>query len=923
MGRIFRFVTAHPWWVLALALGVSVFAASRVVDFETGSWKLAFDPSVNRLLPDDEDKKFYDHVRLVFGSDETVVVAYHTDDLFTPEHLENVTRLTRRLAEIDGVHHVTSLANAPNITGDAGGLFIRPLFDGRDIPTDPAELEQLRRTALESPMFAGKLLSEDARTAVLLVYLRDYTGDLLPEPIDDEIVRIANEERGAGEVWITGQLHVKVAQSRTQTGELARNIPLIFLTFAIVLGVSFRNVRGVVLPLLSVLVSLVWTMGVAAWIGRPLNLVTLMAPAVLMILGLSYAVHVISEYYDQFRQEPDRSGAELVQAGLDRVRFPVFLTGFTTGVGFLAMIPHPLGAISEVGQLLVIGIGFAVLVSLVVLPALLAVLPKPRARTSIPEAGPADLFDRFAERLGALILAHTRAVFVGALAVFALFAFGTTRLQATSDSIRNFAANASVRVDFEKINESLNGANTFSVVVEASQRDAFLEPENLRALQDLQSWLDAQPEIGGTTSVVDYISIMNRAFNAGDPAFEVVPDSRSLVAQLLFFGANDELDRFLDRSKQLANVVLRTTLQRSSDIQALKARIEERLAQLPRRLQGTVTGNSIVVQGMIDEIIWGQVQSVLIALVVIYLVLWALFPDWRTGFRALLPNILPLTAFYGGMGLFGIPLSTTTSLIAPMALGIAIDDTLHYFIRFQSDAKTLLDERVATVRALRSVGRPMTYTTVSLCLGFLVLAFSNLANQTQFGVMAAFTLAFAWVVDFTLTPALCVRFRIVTLWDTLTMDLGRAPEESIPLFLGHPGWLCGIVAQRATIRSFPAGERVFRRGDEGSEMYIVIDGKLRVYLDTDSGHRELTTQSRGDPTGLVGFFGRPITANIDAVDDSRLLRLTPRNMAELARRKPAIAAVLFRNLGEKLAELVGDITVRERDLVEQVAARKP
>ncbi|MEE8312817.1 MAG: hypothetical protein V3R91_00740, partial [Myxococcota bacterium] len=108
MGRIFRFVTAHPWWVLALALGVSVFAASRVVDFETGSWKLAFDPSVNRLLPDDEDKKFYDHVRLVFGSDETVVVAYHTDDLFTPEHLENVTRLTRRLAEIDGVHHVTS-----------------------------------------------------------------------------------------------------------------------------------------------------------------------------------------------------------------------------------------------------------------------------------------------------------------------------------------------------------------------------------------------------------------------------------------------------------------------------------------------------------------------------------------------------------------------------------------------------------------------------------------------------------------------------------------------------------------------------------------------------------------------------------------------------------------------------------------------
>ena len=195
------------------------------------------------------------------------------------------------------------------------------------------------------------------------------------------------------------------------------------------------------------------------------------------------------------------------------------------------------------------------------------------------------------------------------------------------------------------------------------------------------------------------------------------------------------------------------------------------------------------------------------------------------------------------MGLFGIPLSTTTSLIAPMALGIAIDDTLHYFIRFQSDSKTLLDERVATVRALRSVGRPMTYTTVSLCLGFLVLAFSNLANQTQFGVMAAFTLAFAWVVDFTLTPALCVRFRIVTLWDTLTMDLGQAPEQSIPLFQGLTGRQCRIVAQMATIRTFPAGQQVFRAGDQGREMYVVIDGRLRVYLDTDSGPRELATQS--------------------------------------------------------------------------------
>jgi predicted RND superfamily exporter protein len=923
VNRAFRFVTEHAWWVLALALACSVFAASRVVDFETGRWQLDLDVSVNRLLPeDDEGKKFYDRVRLVFGSDETILVAYHADDLFTPEHLGNIRRLTDELGLVDGVHHVTSLANRRNITGSAGGLLIAPLF--AEIPHDPSELERVRETALENPIFAGKLLSEDARTAVLLVYLRDYAGNADQQPIDDEIVRIVAEERGTGQVWITGQPHVKVATFRALTGELRRYVPLILLLFAVVLGVSFRSVRGMVLPLSSVVIALIWTLAVAVWIGRPLNPVTMLAPLVLLILGLSYSVHVVSEYYDELRHDPELSGVELMHSGLTNVSLPVALTGFTTGVGFLAMMFHPLGAIREVGQLLLVGIGFSVLVSLTVLPALLAVLPKPRHRSPGVEADGGDRFSRFAEHLGGFLLRRRRAVFTATGVVFALFSFSATRMEVTTDGIRNFSESAPVRVDFEAINERLGGANSFSVIVEASYRDAFKEPQNLREIERLQSWLSSQPEIGGATSIVDYITIMNRAFNADDPDYEVIPESRPRIASLLLFGANDDLDSFVDGRNQMANIVLRTTLQSSSDIQALEARIQERLAELPDRLAGTVTGNPIVIQRMLDEIIWGQVQSVVVALVLIYLILWASFLDWRTGLRALLPNVLPLVGFFGGMGLFGVPLGTTTSLIAPMALGIAIDDTLHYFIRFKNDAKALADERLATVRALHSVGRPVTYTTITLCLGFLVLTDSELASQMHFGAMAAFALAFAWVVDFTLTPALCAGLRVVTLWDTLTLDLGRAPQESIPLFNGLTARQCRIVAQMANLRSIPSGQPLFRAGDEGHEMYVVIDGKLRVYLDTDteSGHLELATQSRGEVTGEVGFFGGQRSSNIDVVENARLLRLTPKNMRELARRKPRIASVLLLNLGRVLADRVSDTTVRERDLAELVAAKQ-
>ncbi len=915
-------MTGHAGWVLALALAVTVFAASRVVDFRTGRLQLTFDNSLNRLLPEnDPAKQFYDHVRLVFGSDETILVAYHADDVFTAEHLANIVRMTERLEQVDGVHHVRSLVNARNVRGDAGMIQMYPLF--QEVPEDPAELERLRETALESRIFAGRLLSMDARTAVLLVYLNDFSGTADQQPIDDEIVRVANEEKGSGEVWITGQPHVKVAQYRAQTGELRRNIPVILLIFSVVLAASFRTVRGVVLPQLAVSTALIWTLAVAAWIGRPLNPVTLLAPAVLMILSLSYAVHVVSEYYDELRHEPDNGSRELMRAGLLKVWLPVVLTGVTTGVGFLAMMLHPLRAIREVGQILLIGIAFAVVVSLTLLPALLSLLPRPRRGTpTTSEPAGEDAFSRFAERLSSFLLPRRRAVFVAAGVVFALFALAASQIQVTTDGIRSFSPSAKVRRDFEAINESLRGANAFSVVVQASYADAFKQPEILRQLESVQNWLTSQPEIGGAVSVVDYLSIMNAVFfHAGDPAKEELPETRRQVAEILFFGANEELDSLIDSRNQTAQIVVRTTLQSSADIQALEARINQRLAELPDHLNGAVTGNAIVIQRMVDDIIRGQVQSVVVALVVIYLILSLLFLDWRTGFRALLPNVLPLMAFYGGMGLFGVPLSTSTSLIAPMALGIAIDDTLHYFMRFQSDAKRLADERAATVRALRSVGRPMTYTTVTLCLGFMVLAFSELANQMHFGLMAAFTLGVAWLVDFTLTPALCSGLRVVTLWDTLTLNLGQAPEQTIPLFKGLTSRQCRIVAQMANMRDFRAGQPVFREGNEGKEMYVVIDGNLRVYLDTESGPRELRTESRGAVTGLVGFFGREVTANIDALDDARLLRLTPKNMAELARRKPAIASVLFRNLGVEMADLVSDITVREKSHLEQIATQ--
>ena len=291
-------------------------------------------------------------------------------------------------------------------------------------------------------------------------------------------------------------------------------------------------------------------------------------------------------------------------------------------------------------------------------------------------------------------------------------------------------------------------------------------------------------------------------------------------------------------------------------------------------------------------------------------VLAAMFTSWRIGFMALLPNVLPVALFFGALGWSGIPLSASTSLIACIALGIAVDDTIHYFARFNADAKGSADERIAMASALRAVARPVTYTSVGLCLGFLALTTSELQNQVHFGLLAAFTLAAAWLIDVTLTPALCSQLRLVTLWDVLSLDLGAAPHTSIPLFKGLTHRQARIVALMLRMEDVPEGTQLFREGETGREMYVVIEGALRGYLEREGADVELSTMRRGEVVGEVALLAGKRSASVDTLTPARLLRFSSLELDELARRYPKIAAKLFSNLSELLAQRLIQTTGR-------------
>jgi len=907
INKISELVSRHTGLVLFLCLALSVLALTAIIDPATGTMRLKIDPSANRLFSENMSaKQFYDKTRQLFGSDETLIITFASDDVFTADTMDPVSRITERIESIDAVHHVLSLANAVDIRSIDGGLDISPF--STELEDGSASREEIKTRMLANPLYSGNLVSTTADATALVVYFHDISdSEYISGGIHEEITRIVEEEQGNNEVFMTGSPYFKFAMVDLLVDDLTWTPPLITIILAIVLAVSFRTLMGVIAPLLTVGIGVILTLGTISALGHSLSMISVLVPPLLMILGLSYAVHVTSEYHQQ-RQKPDPNNT-LISRTLKHMTLPVMLTGLTTIAGFIALMTNPIGAVQEFGIFSAIGVVYITVLSITFTPALLKLLdrnPVVRTMSGNPICGKG--FDRFIDRVALFDLNHQSKIFVAFGVLFLLALVGMTQIHVSTESITNFASDSDVRKGFDIVNDNLGGANHFYIVIEGIHTDTFKDPHNLEILKELQDWLELQPEVGSTISIVDYLMLINQAFHNNDPAFHKIPDNKRLITQLLFLSASEELDRIVDTRYRTANLVVRSRVINSDRMAELLERIKPRLAQLPEHLTPTITGNPVLISETLTNIIVGQARSVALALIFVYAILTVMFMSPRIGAIALIPNIIPVAVYFGSLGFFDISLNPSTSLIAPMVLGIAIDDTIHYFSRFNREVHRHADDRKATLLAMKAVGRPVTLTSIGLCLGFLVLMTSELRMQVHVGLMASYALAIAWFSDFLLTPALCASIRFTTLWDALTLDLGENPQESIPLLKGLRTSQARIVALMARIIRVPKGKRIISAGDSASEMYVVIEGKLLTSIEGDDGRIKLATHERGDVVGEAGLFYEKRTADVDVAEDSRLLCLTQNNLDRLSRRYPYIATKVFRNLNKILATRLYDTT---------------
>ncbi len=770
----------HRWWVLGACVALlagSLFAASKArID---NSYEAYFDPA-------DPAYTAYEQYRDDFGSDEVSYILYEAPGFehgpWDLEVMGKIVRLTEALEdEVPFVYEVTSLANAELTEGVADGIDIHELRD--DFPETQEELLALRERYLAKPMLVGGILSEDARWAAIIVEMDlsstdpleeirldpeggDALDNLYPQVTDAKIEEIlARPEYADLRFYHSGDVPMNAAYNNIIGTESGTLDAIASLVIAALLLFFFRSFVAVIGPLAVVQTSILLTVAFVALLGWKLDMSFGMVPTLITALGVAHSVHILSEFRARFTELRDRREA-LVQT-LYLVGAPCLLTSLTTAAGFLSMSFVPIKSIAHMAAYSAFGVIAAFFLSLTLLMALLsfgARTPKrPPSEAEALRAKGGRLMHDALLAIARFDVRHRVAILAGFGALFVFSAVGVTRLIVDSNWLDDFSYDVPLKAVTETIDEVMGGVTNVIYLFDAGAPDAVKEPAVLREMERIQTLADEQDWlVRKTYSIVDILKDLNQAFHEGDPAWHRIPDSRELVAQYLLLyemSGGAEAEEYVSSDYSRASLELRLALAPTSQTAELVEQIDAELREKPvENASVSLTGIGALWLKLMDYIVSSQIQGFLIAFVVIAAMMCLLFRSLKTGLISMVPNLSPVILTLGLMGWFGIPLDYNKLMIAAVAIGIAVDDTIHLLSRYHYEFRRCGDYRQALGEAVADVGRALFITSAALVCGFLVFVFSVMDSTATFGLLLAWTIVVALVADFLLMPALVLTF---------------------------------------------------------------------------------------------------------------------------------------------------------------------
>ncbi len=635
----------------------------------------------------------------------------------------------------------------------------------RIIPKTPADFEIYKQQLFKNPAFERALFAKDKKTGEITGFAAIVRFENIKK--DDEISReiwsIAKSYKSI-EITPQGIPITNIFMSDYMKRDLLSFLPLVLLVVLVVFYLNFRTIRGMLLPLATLILTDIWIMGLMGHLGVNITVVGTSLSALMVSVGSSYSIHILNQYYLDLSSILSIGKKKGLKLAMRHIAITVVLAGFTTFVGFASLATNQVTGIRDWGIFSSIGVVFAVIISTSMIPAVLMLIPQKQPRLRKKEAHAEthikeNWLSPFIARVIYWSVYHHKRVLMVLGFVIVLALVGAAQMKVDTNFLNYFKEHDYVRESVLLIGNRYGGTSGFSILIDSGEPEGVKDPAFLKTVDEFRSWL-ASPEninlsISRTDAFSDVIKTMHMAMNNDDLAHWRIPDKKSDVIDYLeiyagdddnFDGRYDDFEPYIDQHYKTALVFAKINhhkgeLLATSDVKRIQAKIDEHLRKtLPAPYTYRITGEPAVMVRMAEYQISGQMSSLALSLMVVFLIVVGLFKSWRAGFVSLIPMTTAVILNFGIMGWTGIALDAATSIIAAVTIGIGIDDTIHFLNTYRHYRKKGLSIDDTIRHSLRIAGTAIIYTSIALVFGFSVLTVSNFKPLIYTGLLIANTM---------------------------------------------------------------------------------------------------------------------------------------------------------------------------------------
>ncbi|MBN2528681.1 MAG: RND family transporter [Deltaproteobacteria bacterium] len=742
-------VIKYPWPFILIFVAATVLAAYQLPRVE-------LDTEMKNQLPVDlPTRKNLTKIEKLFGGTDMIMIVLSADDILDAAVAKRVKEMSKKFTRIKEFDRVISLFTAKSISAEYGELMVEQSVPR--IPKTEKSREKLREKLKKNELVYGNIVSKDFKHTVLIGFLATDASD---EVVVSKLEEIIAQTPGPGKALIGGMPMTRVKLSKDIRKDMSRFLPVGLVLMFIFLWACFREGRSVLMPFVMTVMAIAIALGLLSFLGWKIHTVTVLLPVILLAVANDYGIHIMAHYQSDKARHIGWSSKQLAHSAIASLNQPILASGITTIVGLLCLLSHIIIPAEQLGVLAAIGVAFAVVGSLVFIPAVIAVLPKPKFKISKKDKGRdvSTAMTRLLEFMGNSVVRKPGAILVSTVVLMLTFAVGSFFIVVDSNPMSFYKKNDPIWQATNMLNKHFGGWAGISIVAEGDIKD----PKIMKEIDALEKHLKKHPLVGTTSSIAAVVRGINQVMNEDNPKENRVPDTKQLIAQYFLLyslsGDIDDFDKMVDfkyRHAQIMAQVKDSGTAAATDVVAYTRQYIESRPGSPFRMIG---GLLDVITNMVDYIVRGQLLSLFLSILLCGVLVAILMRSLIAGLIAMVPLGIAVSILFGLMGFLGIELNLITAMLSSIMIGVGIDYTIHFLWRYRDERKTAMPAE-AVKSTLHSAGRGILFNGFSVVVGFVVLLLSQFFPVQFFGLLVVVSILSCLVGALVILPAVVIVFK--------------------------------------------------------------------------------------------------------------------------------------------------------------------